>query len=110
LLFDLSRAKFSRFLKFQNRFWRKIMPDEKFWIAPARLREQRQGLMPPECTFWPSAGIPPAPGREAEFEANERARRAECDEFRKRWLNGESIEEIRRDIQRRNAETAKNAG
>jgi hypothetical protein len=80
------------------------MTEKLVWIAPARRRQLEDGTAPPETRFYASAWVPPggwtAPIR-AEFEAHEYARRVECAEYEQRWLAGEDIEGIRRDIQRR---------
>jgi hypothetical protein len=80
------------------------MIEKSNWIAPARLRQLEDGTAPPETRFYASAWSPPggwtAPIR-AEFEARENARRAECAVYERRWLAGEEIEDIRRDLKRR---------
>jgi hypothetical protein len=80
------------------------MAEKSIWIAPARRRQLEDGTAPPETRFWPSAWIP-AGGwttvSRAAFEASEAARREECAEYERRWLAGEGIDDIRRDLDRR---------
>jgi hypothetical protein len=80
------------------------MTEKSVWTAPARLRQLNDGTAPPETRFYASSWTPPggwtAPIR-AEFEAHENARRAECAEYERRWLAGEEIDDIRRDLDRR---------
>lgn len=80
------------------------MTKKSVWIAPARRRQLKDGTAPPETRFWPSCWSPAGgwtAAIRAEFEAREDARRAECVEYERRWLAGEEIEDIRRDLQRR---------
>jgi hypothetical protein len=80
------------------------MTEKSNWIAPARLRQLENGTGPPETRFWPSAWVPAGgwtAASRAEFEASEQARRAECAEYARRWLAGEEIDDIRRDLDRR---------
>jgi hypothetical protein len=57
------------------------MPERRIWVAPARLRELEEGKAPREVTFCLDE--------------------AEQAEYRRRWLDGEEIADIRRDIERR---------
>jgi hypothetical protein len=89
------------------------MTEKSVWIAPARLRQLEDGTAPPETRFWPSAWYPAGgwtPAIRAQFEASEAARRAECAEYARRWLAGEEIEGIKRDLERRKRTAASGEG
>jgi hypothetical protein len=80
------------------------MTEKSVWIAPARRRQLEHGTAPPETQFYASAWVP-AGGWTAEnraaFEVGENTRREECAEYARRWLGGEGIDDIRRDLVRR---------
>ena len=80
------------------------MIEKSEWIAPARRRQLEEGTAPPETRFYASAWVPAGgwtTASRAAFEASEAARREECAEYKSRWLAGEEIEDIGRDLQRR---------
>jgi hypothetical protein len=89
------------------------MTEKSVWIAPARRRQFEAGNAPAETRFYASSWTPPggftAPIR-AEFEARENARREECAEYERRWLAGEEIDDIRRDLDRRERAAASGEG
>ena len=87
--------------------------EKQIWIAPARQRQLEDGTAPPETRFWPSAWYPPGGwtvASRAEFEVGENARREECAEYARRWLAGEGIDDIRRDLERRKRTAASGEG
>jgi hypothetical protein len=89
------------------------MTEKSVWIAPARLRQLRDGTAPPETRFWPSVWYPAGgwtPESRAVFDASEAARRTACAEYRERWLAGEEIDDIRRDLERRKRTAASREG